>query len=140
VKRVTWTKAYRFCAGHRLHWEDRDAAWNSRVFGKCSYPGGHGHNYVVEISIRGEPDPDSGLVVAEAAVDAAVESEIMAKLDHRNLNDALTQDFGPAPTTEVLVLELWRALERHVSPPTELYRILVSETSKNVFEYFGPAR
>lgn len=138
MKRVTWTKTYRFCAGHRLHRDDRDAEWNERIFGKCSYAGGHGHNYTVEISVRGEPDPETGRVVPEAAVDAAVEAEIMRKLDHRNLNDALTRDFGPAPTTEVLVLELWRALEPRVPGPAALHRIRVSETSKNVFEYLGP--
>lgn len=137
MKVVLWTKAYRFAAGHRLFHPGRDGEWNFRVFGKCSYPGGHGHNYTLEVTVRGEPSKETGLVVSEEDLDQAIESEVMAKLDHRNLNDALSLDFGPAPTTEVVVLEIWRALENRIPPPAALHRIKVSETAKNSFEYFG---
>lgn len=132
------TKAYRFNAGHRLHDPRRDGAWNLRVFGKCSYPGGHGHNYTLEVTVRGSPDPGTGRVAREEDLDAAVEAEVMEKIDHRSLNDVLPSQFGPAPTTEVLLLELWSALEKRVPPPAVLHRLKVSETSKNSFEYFGP--
>ena len=138
MKLVTWTKTYRFCAGHRLHNPARDDAWNRSTFGKCSYPGGHGHNYVLEVGVRGEPDPESGLVVREAAMDALIDDVVMARLDHRNLNDELSRDFGPAPTTEVLVLELWRSIADRVPAPARLHRIRVYETVKNIFEYRGP--
>ena len=133
-----YSEKFEFSAMHQL-WNDKfDDAQNYEMFGKCANPAGHGHNYIVEISVRGEPDPETGRVISETLIDAAVDAEIMEKLDHRNLNDALTRDFGPAPTTEVLVLELWRALEPHVPAPAVLHRIRVSETSKNFFEYFGP--
>lgn len=138
MKLVTWTKTYRFCAGHRLHNPARDDAWNRSAFGKCSYPGGHGHNYVLEVGVRGEPDPESGLVVREAAMDALIDEVVMARLDHRNLNDELSRDFGPAPTTEVLVLELWRSIADRIPAPATLHRIRVYETVKNIFEYRGP--
>lgn len=137
MKPVTWTKTYRFCAGHRLFDPDRDDAWNLSVFGKCSFPGGHGHNYALEVSIRGEPDPETGLVIREDVVDRIVEDEVMRRLDHRNLNDVISREFGPAPTTEVLVLDLWRAFQRRIPPGPRLHGIRVSETAKNFFEYFG---
>ena len=137
MKLVSWTKAYRFSAGHRLFHPERDGEWNLRVFGKCSYPGGHGHNYTLEVTVRGEPGAETGRVISEEDLDQAVESEVMAKLDHRNLNDVLSLDFGPAPTTEVVVLEIWRALENRMPQPATLHRIKVSETAKNTFEYFG---
>ena len=132
------TKAYHFNAGHRLFDPSRDDDWNLRVFGKCSYPGGHGHNYRLEVTVRGTPDATSGLLLREADLDLAVEAEVLEKIDHRNLNEVLSQDFGKTPTTEVLVLELWRAIEKRISPPAVLYRIKVAETEKNFFEFFGP--
>lgn len=138
MKAVTWTRVFRFCAGHRLFHSDRDESWNRSVFGKCSTPGGHGHNYELEVSVRGEPDPHTGRVITAGQLEAVVEKEVMDRLDHRNLNDVLSTDYGPAPTTEVLVLELWRALEGKISAPAKLHRIKVSETAKNSFEYFGP--
>ncbi len=131
------TKAYQLNAGHRLFDPRHDAEWNTRVFGKCSYPGGHGHNYALEVTVRGCPDPTTGRVLREKDIDRAVEAEVMEKIDHRNLNDVLSKDFGPAPTTEVLILELWRALEKRIPPPARLHRLRVSETAKNSFEYFG---
>lgn len=137
---VIWTKAYRFSAGHRLFHPARGDDWNLSVFGKCSYRGGHGHNYELRVGIRGEPDPESGLVVRESAVDAIVEGEVFRRFDHRNLNDEVSGDFGPAPTTEVLALEIWKALAPRIPPPARLFRVWISETSKNSFECFGPSR
>ena len=138
MKLVYWTKAYRFCAGHRLFHPERDEEWNLRVFGKCSYPGGHGHNYTLEVTVRGEPAAETGRLISEEDLDSLIAGEVMANLDHRNLNEALSLDFGPAPTTEVVVLEIWRGLEKKIPPPAVLHRIKVSETAKNTFEYFGP--
>jgi 6-pyruvoyltetrahydropterin/6-carboxytetrahydropterin synthase len=132
------TKTYRFNAGHRLHNAARDDAWNLRTFGKCSYPGGHGHNYTLEVTVRGAPDRDTGRVAREEDLDAAVAAEVMEKLDHRNLNEVLPSEVGPAPTTEVLVAELWKMLGARIPGPATLHRLKVSETSKNSFEYFGP--
>lgn len=139
MKRVYLTKLFRFNAGHRLFHPDRSDDWNLRVFGKCSYPGGHGHNYTLEITVSGEPDRQTGLVLPEPTLDAAFATTVLDRIDHRNLNDVLSKDFGPAPTTEVLILELWRALETRIPPPAKLARLRISETAKNTFEYQGPA-
>lgn len=132
------TRAYSFCAGHRLFDPARDPAWNELTFGKCSWPGGHGHNYRVELTVRGVVSEETGWIVPPAVLDGLFEDVVLARLDHRNLNDILSRDFGPAPTTEVLLLELWRAMEGLVAPPAALHRIVISETSKNTFEYHGP--
>lgn len=133
------TRVYRFNAGHRLFHPDRDDEWNWRTFGKCSYPEGHGHNYTLEVTVKGAPDRESGMLVSLDAVDRAVEREIMDAIDHRNLNEALRLEYGPVPTTEVLLLELWDRLEPWIEPPARLHRLKVYETSKNTFEYFGPS-
>jgi|SoiMethySBSTD1v2_1073268.scaffolds.fasta_scaffold14909_4 6-pyruvoyltetrahydropterin/6-carboxytetrahydropterin synthase len=137
---VYLTKAYQFNAGHRLFDPRKDDAWNLQVFGKCSFAGGHGHNYRLEVSVRGEPHPESGLVVPGSVIDEAVQVAVMDRIDHRNLNDVLSNEYGPTPTTEVLILELWRAIAPKIPRPAQLHRLTVSETSKNSFDYFGPAR
>jgi hypothetical protein len=107
---VYLTKAYQFNAGHRLFDPRKDDAWNLQVFGKCSFAGGHGHNYRLEVSVRGEPHPESGLVVPGSVIDEAVQVAVMDRIDHRNLNRcpvervwADSHDGGPHP----------RALARH---------------------------
>ncbi len=138
MKRAHVTKAYSFNAGHRLFHPERDADWNWETFGKCSYEEGHGHNYVLEVTVEGEIDEASGFVAPMARIDAAVEAEVMRELDHRNLNRRLELRYGPTPTTEVLILELWDRLAPWFDGPARLYRLRVFETEKNAFEYFGP--
>ena len=127
-------RLYRFNAGHRLFHPERDDAWNFDVFGKCSFAGGHGHNYELEIVVRGTPDRLTGRVLPLAALDAIVDEHVIEPLDHRNLNDVLALVDGPAPTTEVLMLEIWRRLVGRIPPPVSLHRVAVSETDKNLFE------
>lgn len=138
MKKVYLTRVYRFNAGHRLHDPSREEEWNRTVFGKCSLPGGHGHNYTLEVTVAGAPDPETGFVCDLSILDSAVQKEVLEKLDHRNLNDILSKDFGPAPTTEVLILELWRSLEPHLGAPARLHALRVSETAKNFFELLAP--
>jgi 6-pyruvoyltetrahydropterin/6-carboxytetrahydropterin synthase len=137
VTDVYLTRAYDFCAGHRLFDPQRDAEWNRRVFGKCSFEGGHGHNYRLEVTVRGEPDRDSGWVVPAAALDALVERHVLERIDHRELKQVIPLRFGPAPTTEVLLIEIWEMLAGHIPPPARLWRVRLGETAKNTFEYYG---
>ena len=137
---VQLTRVYRFSAGHRLFHPGRSDDWNWSTFGKCSYAEGHGHNYTLEVSVEGVPDPESGMAISLDIVDRAVEREVMETIDHRNLNEALALEYGPVPTTEVLLLELWDRLEPWIERPARLCRLRIYETSKNTFEYFGPPR
>ena len=136
---VYLTRTYRFCAGHRLHDPARDEEWNERVFGKCSRPGGHGHNYTLEVTVSGTPDAATGWVVRLDRLDEVVERQALDRLDHHNLNDVLPSRFGPAPTTEVLAIELWDLLAPHIPAPARLHRLEVRETEKNTFDYYGPS-
>ncbi len=139
MKMAYLTKVYRFNAGHRLFDPAQSEAWNREVFGKCSLPGGHGHNYTLEVTVKGSPNPATGMLVTLESIDVAVEEVVFQRIDHRSLNDLLSKKHGPAPTTEVLILDLWPDLEARIPPPAKLHRLLIAETSKNSFEYFGAA-
>ncbi|HVR74940.1 MAG TPA: 6-carboxytetrahydropterin synthase [Planctomycetota bacterium] len=138
MKVVYLTRAYSMSAGHRLFDPRLDDDTNLELFGKCSLAGGHGHNYRIELTVKGTPDPETGRVATARDIDQVVEEEVFERLDHRSLNDVIPSEFGPAPTTEVLVLELWRALQPRIAPLAALHSLRVSETAKNTFEYFGP--
>ena len=107
---VYFTKIYHFNAGHRLFHPDRDDAWNRNVFGRCSHRDGHGHNYELEVSIAGNPDPETGMIVPLAQLDAWVGEVVVSRFDHHNLNRLLRLDDGVAPTSEVFVVEIWDLL------------------------------
>ena len=137
MKEVLLTRVYRFNAGHRLFRPDRDEAWNLRVYGKCSHPDGHGHNYTLEVTVAGEPDRDTGFVVRRAELDAQVGERVIEPLDHHDLNGRLELRCGPTPTTEVLAIGIWERLAPAIPPPARLAAVRVRETSKNSFEVRG---
>ena len=132
-------RLYRFNAGHRLYRPDRDAEWNLEVFGKCSYEGGHGHNYDLEVVIRGNPDPVTGQVISPELLDSIVREKVIEPIDHRNLNEILESGNTPPPTTEVLIADIWSRLADSIPPPASLQLLRILETEKNLFEYSGPA-
>jgi 6-pyruvoyltetrahydropterin/6-carboxytetrahydropterin synthase len=137
---VVVTRTVHFNAAHRLHNPAKSAAWNRTTFGLCNHPNWHGHNYTLEVSVRGTPDPDTGCVIDLGELKAIIERVIVAKCDHRNLN--LDVDFlrGIIPSSENLVLAFWRELERALpSGRGRLYRVRLDETERNRAEYFGPA-
>ena len=125
-----------FNAAHRLFnpaWDDRK---NSEVFGKCSYPNYHGHNYEVIVKVTGEPDPQTGYVMDMKALSGVIKEYVLDVFDHKNLN-LDTQEFRELnPTTENLVKVIWRHLAPRLTHPT-LYRVTVHETDKNAFSYYG---
>jgi len=131
------TRRLDFAAAHRLHAPDLDGAENVRIFGKCNNPHGHGHNYGVEVTVEGDPDPRTGMLVDLAALDAVLEREVMDRYDHKHLN-LDTEDFREVnPTSENLTLAIWRHLENAIPAPARLYRVVVEETDRNRFEYYG---
>lgn len=129
------TRRYRFSASHRLFNPRLPAAMNEEVYGKCSNPGGHGHNYAVEVTVAGEPEPRTGMVVDLGALDSFVERAIVERFDASYLNaDACFAD--QVPTTENLCRVLYRLLrEGFAAAPVS--RVRVEETSLNSFEYRG---
>ena len=132
-------RLYRFNAGHRLSRPDRDLDWNLEVFGKCSYEGGHGHNYDLEVVISGTPDPLTGRLISLELLDTIVNEKVIEPIDHRNLNEVLETGSTPPPTTEVLIRDIWNRLADSIPSPAELKLLRILETEKNLFEYSGPA-
>ena len=126
-------------AGHRLSRPDRDSDWNLEVFGKCSYEGGHGHNYDLEVVISGTPDPLTGRLISLELLDTIVNEKVIEPIDHRNLNEVLETGSTPPPTTEVLIRDIWNRLADSIPSPAELKLLRILETEKNLFEYSGPA-
>jgi 6-pyruvoyltetrahydropterin/6-carboxytetrahydropterin synthase len=128
-------RRYRFAASHRLHSEKLSAEENSRVYGKCNNPHGHGHNYVVEINVSGTVDPATGMIANLTDLDAFVEREVIEAFDHRSLNEEIPVFRDRVPTTENVCIEIYKRLE-HFSK-AKLERVRVEETSNNAFEYAG---
>ena len=122
-------------ASHRLHSDALSAEENRVVYGKCNNPHGHGHNYVVEVLVGGPVDPETGMVLNLAALDAVVQEQIVDRFDHTNLNlDPLF--LNRVPTTENLCRTVFELLEGRVAPAT-LNQVRVEETENNFFEYSG---
>lgn len=130
------TRKAHFNAAHRLHNPARSEAWNQATFGKCNNPNWHGHNYVLEVTVAGEPDPDTGYVIDLRALKRVINEKIIDKVDHKNLN--LEVDFleGILPSTENFVVAIWNELEEAL-PSGRLHAVRLYETERNVAEYRG---
>ena len=133
--KIHLSRRYRFSASHRLHSAQLGEDENRRVYGKCNNPYGHGHNYVVEISISGPVDPSTGMVANLADLDAFVESEIIEPFDYKYLNEEISEFREKVPTTENICIEIFHRLSR--LPRARLERVRVEETGLNSFEYAG---
>lgn len=130
---MTLTSRYRFSASHRLDTTAMTPKENQRLYGKCNNPHGHGHDYVLEISVNGPVDGD-GQVVNREALDTLVRQRVLARLDHKNLNSDLPEFAQTVPTTENLATLVQSALAEHWTLPARLARVRISETGRNSFE------
>jgi 6-pyruvoyltetrahydropterin/6-carboxytetrahydropterin synthase len=134
---IRLTRRYRFCASHRLHAPGFTDEENRALYGKCNNPHGHGHDYVLEVSVRGEVDPKSGRVADVAALDALVREQVLEPLDHRDLNSEVPAFASRVPTTENLALEIRSRLEdRWAAALARLERIRIQETKRNSLELY----
>ncbi len=131
------TRRAHFNAAHRLHNPAKSDAWNQTTFGKCNLPNWHGHNYVLEVTVAGPPDPDTAFVMDLVVLRDLIEAHIVEHVDHRNLN--LDVDFleGIMPSTENLCIAFWERLAPHIAAPATLYRIRLIETERNFADYYG---
>ena len=135
MSQATITRRYRFCAAHRLHTDQLSAEENWATFGKCNNPNGHGHNYVVFVSVKGDIDPVTHQVLDVSRLDAVVERIVVQRFDHQDLN--LDPEFATQTTTgENLVLLIWDLLVDKL-PAGRLVKVGVIETRDNYFEYSG---
>ena len=137
---VKITRRLHFSAAHRLARSEWSDARNERTFGACANPNWHGHNYALDVTVAGPPDPASGYVMDLKDLKALVEREVVADLDHRNLNLDVPWLEGVLPSTENLVTRIWDRLALHVPPPAVLDKLALWETPRHWVEYAGPDR
>jgi 6-pyruvoyltetrahydropterin/6-carboxytetrahydropterin synthase len=134
---VTLTRTYEFAAAHRLHSDALTLVENRELFGKCNNPHGHGHNYLLEVTVGGEPDPTTGFLIDLPLLDRTVNREIVDRYDHRHLNLDLEEFQALNPTSENLVKVVWQRLAKSL-PAGALRRVAIHETERNLFVYEGP--
>jgi 6-pyruvoyltetrahydropterin/6-carboxytetrahydropterin synthase len=135
------TRVVRFCAAHRYYRPDWTMDRNREVFGACSNPHGHGHNYRLEVTVGGVPDPDTGFCVDLAALDRTLHEQVIVPLDHRHLNHDVPEfgDGGEVPTTENFAVRLWERIAPAVTG-ARLVRLRLREDEDLWVDYYGPAR
>lgn len=134
------TRAVRFSAAHRYWRPEWSEQQNREVFGACSNPHGHGHNYRLEAMVAGEPDLLTGFSVDLAALDRVLHEEVVQPLDHQHLNHAVP-DFAPGrliPTTENLLVYLWRRIAPRLAGGARLVRLRLYEDADLFVDYYGP--
>ncbi len=133
---VTVTRRLRFNAAHRVHNPAFSDERNQETFGKCNNPYGHGHNYVLDVSLEGEIDPDTGYVMDLSRLKEIVTREVLSKVDHHNLNIDVPFMQGVIPTSENFIVQIWRILESKVGN-AKLKKLVLWETENNYVEYDG---
>jgi 6-pyruvoyltetrahydropterin/6-carboxytetrahydropterin synthase len=129
------TRRYKFSASHRLHSDSMTAEENRLTYGKCNNPYGHGHNYVLEVTVSGTPAADTGMVCDLADLDGFVEREILQRYHESNLN-CLEAFQNVVPTTENVSVKLHRVLLEGFSA-AKVEKVRIEETMMNSFEYAG---
>ncbi|XP_078235719.1 6-pyruvoyl tetrahydrobiopterin synthase isoform X2 [Pogona vitticeps] len=127
-----------FSACHRLHSKLLSDEENQKLFGKCNNPNGHGHNYKVEVTVRGEIDPTTGMVINLTDLKDYMEEAIMEPLDHKNLDKDVPYFADVVSTTENVAVFIWENLHKRL-PEGTLYKVKVYETDKNIVVYKGEA-
>jgi len=128
-------RRYHFSASHRLHSAHLSEEENCRIFGKCNNPFGHGHNYLLEVSLSGRVDPATGMIANLADLDGFVEKAVLQVFDHKSLNEDVTVFQEKVPTTENLCIDIYERLKSF--PHAKLERVRIEETRNNSFEYAG---
>ena len=137
MARVRVTRRVHFASAHRLGRPEWGDAENERVFGLCSNPNWHGHNYELDVTVEGEVDPETGFVMDLKQLRDLVERRVVQDVDHRNLNLDVGWMEGLNPTTENLVVAIWDRLVDAVPDGAELVRLVLWETPRNYVEYSG---
>jgi 6-pyruvoyltetrahydropterin/6-carboxytetrahydropterin synthase len=133
---VYLTRRERFCASHRLHSPHLTDEENRQLYHRCNYDNGHGHNYELFVTIRGIPDPKTGILIFIDELKEIVRRVIIDRVDHRHLNLDIPELKNVIPTAENLVVEFWKWLVPEL-PTGILYEIKLTETENNTSFYRG---
>ena len=135
---LTITRRATFAAAHRLYRPAWDDARNQAVFGRCANPAGHGHNYVLEVTVAGDLDPETGMIADLTWVKEMMDRYVVDHVDHRNLNVDVELLRGVVPTAENLVRVFWERLVGPISERARLVRVTIQETENNSATYEEP--
>jgi 6-pyruvoyltetrahydropterin/6-carboxytetrahydropterin synthase len=133
--KVSLTRRYRFAASHRLYRPNFSESENQRIYGKCSNPYGHGHNYSLEVTVSGTVDPATGMIANLGDLDPFVDREVVQAFDRKYLNQEVSEFREAVPTAENICREIYRRLKPF--PPARVERVRLQETSNNSFEFDG---
>ena len=134
--KVTVSRKAHFNAAHRLYRKDWSEEQNQAVFGKCSNPHYHGHNYELIVHITGEIDPETGYGMDMKILKDLIEDEVEGKMDHKNLNEEGPEFFDKIPTAENIIVVIYDLLKPKLDPSHEL-AITLYETPRNYVSYPG---
>jgi len=132
------TRRERFSAAHKLYKQEWSQEQNHAVFGNCSNPNWHGHNYELFVTVKGEVNPETGFVIDLKVMKAIINAQVIDKLDHKNIN--LDVDFmqGKMASTEVIAIEIFNVLKPFFEQENvQLHCVKLHETENNSVEYFG---
>jgi 6-pyruvoyltetrahydropterin/6-carboxytetrahydropterin synthase len=136
MRKVFITRRAQFSAAHRLHNPELSDEENRRIYDKCNNPNGHGHNYELEVTIAGEPDPETGMVIDLKALKDILQKHIIEKVDHKHLNHDVDFLRGVIPTAENIAIKIWQELEPHITRG-KLRSVTLYESQNNLVEYRG---
>jgi 6-pyruvoyltetrahydropterin/6-carboxytetrahydropterin synthase len=130
------TRRAQFSAAHRLHNPELTDDENVRIYDKCNNPSGHGHNYDVEVTVAGEPDPETGMVIDLKVLKQLLNDHVIEKLDHKHLNHDVDFMRDVIPTAENIAIKIWERLEPHIVQG-KLYSVKLYESHNNFVDYRG---
>src|ERR1700757_1491099 len=133
---VYLTRKCEFSASHYYHNPDFTEEENRRIFGKCANLNGHGHNYPLEVTVKGSVDPKTGFVVDLKQLKDTLDREVMDALDHRHLNREVPEFAKQIPTTENLAIAIWHRLEKHLRV-ARLHRVRLYELPDLFVDFYG---
>ncbi|XP_063924178.1 6-pyruvoyl tetrahydrobiopterin synthase-like [Zophobas morio] len=131
------TRRITFSACHRLHSPFLDDAENEKVYGKCNHINGHGHNYIVKVTLFGEIDPKTGMILNMTELKWYMEQAIMKPMDHKNLDKDVEYFKSRPSTTENLTIFIWKQMKDIMTSPELLYEVEIYETENNIVRYRG---
>lgn len=137
MKTVYLTRKAEFSASHFYHNPSFTPEENRRIFGKCNNPHGHGHNYTLEVTVKGPVDERSGFVMDLKRLKDIMNREVIDTIDHRHLNYEVPEFKQQIPTTENLAIAIWRRLEGKLDGGARLYRVRVYENNDLFAEVYG---
>jgi 6-pyruvoyltetrahydropterin/6-carboxytetrahydropterin synthase len=137
---VRATRRVHFSSAHRLHRDEWSPERNAEVFGDCSNPNWHGHNYELEVTVEGPVEPETGFVMDLKHLKEALEARVVRDVDHKNLNVEVDWLRDIIPSTENFAVAIWNRLEGSLPDEVRLQSVRLHETPRNSVEYLGPTQ